>query len=169
MKLVVVSDNHRDQAVLTWIVSEYPGADHYLHVGDSEMSEEQLTSLGFYGVRGNYPFEPKFPNDLLMEFAGVKTFITHGHKYGVKLGIYGLVEAAISLNVHLVLYGHTHQPKINEFENILFVNPGSASSSRSVCSSFAIITIEQERILIEIIECYTKKVLSEYSRFLDLR
>ena len=128
-----------------------------------------MTSLGFYGVRGNYPFEPKFPNDLLTEFAGVKTFITHGHKYGVKLGIYGLVEAAISLNVHLVLYGHTHQPKINEFENILFVNPGSASSSRSVYSSFALITIEEERILIEIIECYTKKVLSEYNRFLDLR
>lgn len=169
MKLVVVSDNHRDKEVLTWIHSEYAGADHYIHVGDSEMSEDQLTSLGFYGVRGNYPFEPKFPNDLLLEFAGVKTFITHGHKYGVKLGIYGLVEAAISLNVHLVLYGHTHQPKINEFENILFVNPGSASSQRSMYSSFAVITIEEQRITIAIIEVYTKRILSEYSRIMDLR
>lgn len=169
MKLVVVSDNHRDKEVLTWIQSEYAGADHYIHVGDSEMSEDQLTSLGFYGVRGNYPFEPKFPNDLLLEFAGVKTFITHGHKYGVKLGIYGLVEAAISLNVHLVLYGHTHQPKINEFENILFVNPGSASSQRSMYSSFAVINIEEQRITIEIIEVYTKRILSEYSRIMDLR
>ena len=169
MKLLVVSDNHRDRDVLEWVKTAEPDINHLIHLGDSEMSESELTELGFYGVRGNYPFEPKFPNDLIMEYNRVKLLLTHGHKYGVKLGIYGLVEAALSLSVQVVFYGHTHMPKINEFENILFINPGTISKSRGSYASFAVVEILEHRITIQIRETYTNKVLSEYQRLLDVR
>jgi putative phosphoesterase len=165
MKLVVVSDNHRDQDVLQWIVDHHPSADHYIHLGDSEMKEESLTQLGFYGVRGNYPFEPKFPYDLITQFGSVKTLITHGHQYGVKLGLYGLVEAALTLNVQLVMYGHTHEAKISEHENILFLNPGSPSMARGGKQTFATIEIEDHRVHISIYEMYTNEVLAQLDRF----
>jgi uncharacterized protein len=167
MKLVVVSDNHRNLEVLEWIKATNPDADHYLHLGDSELSESTLSSLGFYGVRGNYPFEPKFPMDLLMEFNGVKTFLTHGHKYSVKMGLYGLVEAALSLNAKLVLFGHTHDPYIKEYENIIFVNPGSPVSPKSGAKTYATIEIVASRIRVSIKEIETNVTLQELDRMIN--
>jgi uncharacterized protein len=167
MNLVVVSDNHRNLEVLEWIKAVNPDADHYLHLGDSELSEATLSNLGFYGVHGNYPFEPKFPMDLLMEFNGVKTFLTHGHKYSVKMGLYGLVEAALSLNAKLVLYGHTHDPSIKEYENIIFVNPGSPVSPKSGQKTYATIDIIDSRIHVFIKEIESNTILQEMSRMIN--
>ncbi|MCK7484816.1 MAG: YfcE family phosphodiesterase [Bacillus subtilis] len=166
MKLVVVSDNHRNFEVLEWIVSTNPNADHYIHLGDSELSESTLSQLGFYGVHGNYPFEPKFPMDLVMEYQGVRTFLTHGHKYSVKMGLYGLVEAALSLNVKLVLFGHTHDPIIKEYENIIFVNPGSPVSPRSGAKTYATIDISDARIHVMIKEIASDALIQELDRMI---
>lgn len=166
MKLILASDNHRDLESLQWIVKQHPTADRYLHMGDSELTEETLSELGFVGVKGNYPFEPKFPMDLLMTFDDIRTLITHGHKYSVKMGLYALVEAALSLNAKMVFFGHTHDPIIRTHENILFVNPGSASSSRTGYHSYAVVDIERPRVRVRIAEILTDRTLAEFEHII---
>jgi putative phosphoesterase len=162
MKLVLASDNHRDLESLQWIVSRHPDADRFLHLGDSEQSEETLADLGFVGVRGNYPFEPKFPMDRMMSFQGVRTLLTHGHKYSVKMGLYALVEAALSMGAKMVFFGHTHDPVIRTHENILFVNPGSCASSRSGAQTYAVVHVELPRIRVRIAKIGTDETLAEF-------
>lgn len=166
MKLVLASDNHRDLESLQWIVKQHPDADRLLHLGDSELSEETLSELGFVGVKGNYPFEPKFPMDLMMNFDGVRTLLTHGHKYSVKMGLYALVEAALSVGAKMVFFGHTHDPIIRTYENILFVNPGSCASSRSGVHSYAVVIIQGPRIRIRISKIGTDETLAEFEHIL---
>jgi hypothetical protein len=163
MKLVVFSDNHRNISSIEWIVKEHSDADRIISLGDSELREHELTNLGVFGVRGNYPFEPDFPYDLVMEFEGVKTFITHGHRYFVKTGLYNLAQEAQMRECGLVLYGHTHQHAIQSLDQRLYVNPGSTQSPKSGnAKTYAIIEIDLQTISIEIREIFTARLIQKH-------
>lgn len=165
MKLIVFSDNHRNEEIVKDIIHNNPNCDRYISLGDSEMSEEALTSLGVFGVRGNYPFEPKYPYELIFEFEGVKTLLTHGHKYNVKSGLYSLFSYAKTNNCKLVLYGHTHQFKIDEIDNIIMVNPGSANYPKGFQDpTFAKIELNEISISINIVNAITQKVILNYTK-----
>ena len=86
MKLLIFSDNHREKTALESILLLHKDSERFISLGDSEMSETELSNLNVFGVKGNYPFEPKFPDELTFEFDGWRFFLTHGHKYNVKNG-----------------------------------------------------------------------------------
>jgi len=121
MKIVIFSDNHRDIESVRWIVATNPDADRIISLGDSEMREHELTNMGIFGVKGNYPFEPDFPYDMVMEFEGWRVFMTHGHRYYVKSGTYNLYHEARNQNCQVALFGHTHQAFIKNEDGILLI------------------------------------------------
>ncbi|MBU1144240.1 MAG: metallophosphoesterase [Firmicutes bacterium] len=163
MKLVVFSDNHRDRKIVQNILLLNPNADRYISLGDSEMSEAELSSMNVFGVKGNYPFEPKFPYDLMFEFEGWKTLLTHGHRYFVKNGLYTLYQHAEENQCQLVLFGHTHQCFVEEKNNILFVNPGSATFPKgSVHPTYAVLSILRDKIDVQILDCITNEILLSF-------
>ena len=51
--------------------------------------------------------------------------MTHGHLYGAKQGLYGLSLQVEQHPADLVLYGHTHTPKWEEYDGCLYLCPGS--------------------------------------------
>lgn len=161
MKLVVFSDNHRDMESLVWIFEHNQDAIYRISCGDSEMSEHVLSNLDVFGVRGNYPFEPDFPYELRMVFGGVKTWITHGHKQSVKVGLYSLLMGAMEAESELVLFGHTHEALAMEEAGVLLVNPGSTITPRDGIKTYAIILIDESMILIEIREVYTDRIINK--------
>jgi uncharacterized protein len=163
MRLVIFSDNHRDIDSIQWIITHNPGADRYITLGDSEMREHELTNLGVFGVKGNYPFEPDFPYDMVMEFGGWNTLLTHGHRYFVKTGLYNLKTKAESLKSDLVLFGHTHQALIRKEDGILFVNPGSTTNPKSgIHRTYGIIILDADSITIEIREIETDVLIAKH-------
>ena len=54
------------------------------------------------------------PVQALCAFGGVLFFYTHGHHYGVKSGVYQIMEAGEERLADVVLYGHTHRQQIDE-------------------------------------------------------
>ncbi|MFA5467312.1 MAG: metallophosphoesterase [Candidatus Izemoplasmatales bacterium] len=164
MKFLVFSDNHRNREYLQEMLKNHKNIEVVISLGDSEMSEAELTVLGVFGVRGNYPFEPRFPYELNLEFGGVRFLFVHGHLYNVKNTLSNLVDKAIALDVDIVFYGHTHVAKISDHEGVILVNPGALSSSRSAYPpSYALIETKEQEVVIKIIDSRSESTILEKS------
>jgi len=60
---------------------------------------------------------------------GVKLYMTHGHKHGVKSDTYKLLADARAAEAVAALYGHTHCADCHREDDGLWVlNPGSCGS-----------------------------------------
>ena len=68
--------------------------------------------------------------NLLFNADGVRIFMTHGHRYNVKLGYESLANAAHFSGAQLALFGHTHRPLLEEDSGVWYMNPGAARSGR---------------------------------------
>jgi putative phosphoesterase len=149
MILGVISDTHgllRPQAV-----SALRGSDHILHAGDFE-SPETLAALAkiapVTAIRGNVDTEPwasKLPETEIAELGGVTIYLIHDlARLDVKL------EAA---GIRVVVYGHSHQPKIEQKNGVLYFNPGSAGPKRfKLPVSVGRLVIEKGQVRGELIE-----------------
>ena len=124
--LGVISDTHgllRSEAV-----EALRGSDRILHAGDVGAPEilEALAQIApVTAVRGNVDGEPwarTLPETEVVEAGGVSVFILHN------LGQLELKPEAAGFRV--VVYGHSHQPRIEEKNGVLYFNPGSAGPRR---------------------------------------
>ena len=79
MKVILVSDTHRNTEVLDYLRRTYPDADAFVHCGDLEIPFERAAD--FIAVRGNMDFDPQYPWERVEEFEGNRVLITHGHGY----------------------------------------------------------------------------------------
>ena len=124
--LGLISDTHgllRPEAV-----DALRGSDHILHAGDIGAPEilEALTKIApVTAVRGNVDtasWARALPETEVVGAGGVSIYILHD------LGRLDLKPEAAAFRV--VVYGHSHQPKIEEKNGVLYFNPGSAGPRR---------------------------------------
>ena len=122
----VVSDTHdnmREDAL-----DVLRGSDLIIHAGDiggREILEILETIAPVVAVRGNMDCEPwtdDLPRSEVVEIGDISIYILHD-----LLSMNLNPEAA---GFDLVISGHTHVPKVRKVEGILFLNPGSAGSTR---------------------------------------
>lgn len=122
----VISDTHgllRPEAV-----ESLHGSDRILHAGDVGAPEiiQALAHLApVTAVRGNVdtgPWARALTATEVVEVDGVSIYILHD------LGQLDLKPKAAGFRV--VVYGHSHQPKIEEKNGVLYFNPGSAGPRR---------------------------------------
>jgi len=164
MKLLLFSDNHRDRLSVKQVIKMHPNMDRYISLGDSEMKEHELTALNVFGVKGNYPFEPKFPYELTFVFEGLKVFLTHGHHFSVKLGLTKLLNHALYNDINIVCFGHTHKPLLKELRGVIFINPGSLSKNTfGSKNSYCLLEITNSKIDI-VIKTLSGNTLMEYKK-----
>ena len=133
MKILVVSDSHGFEGNLRKVIERVEPIDMLIHLGDFESGEDRIKKMvncEVHMVPGNNDYAPHLDRDKVVNIAGHRIFLTHGHKYGVYYGLYGLYDKAKENNCDVVLYGHTHIPKINYMDDITFANPGSISLPR---------------------------------------
>ena len=129
MKILVFSDSHGDVDSMAGIISkEKP--DQVLHLGDHERDARALQArfpaLDFRLVSGNTDIAPEAQTEQVFEADGVRFFMTHGHVYGVKNGLLRLKLKAQSVGAALALFGHTHQPLLEQSGGVWLLNPGRA-------------------------------------------
>ena len=77
------------------------------------------------GVRGNNDFFTDYPKELVVDFDGMKFFITHGHAYSVKMGDGFVKSKSVSSGCDVCIYGHTHSKSLYKDGNLTVLNPGS--------------------------------------------
>jgi len=155
MKILIFSDNHGEKDNVERIIKKHQDVERFFSLGDSEMKEIELSSLGVVGVKGNYPYEPKFPYELKFAFFGVKVLLTHGHLHHVKSGFTNLIQHAKAEEVDIVCFGHTHRSYLEQVQNLIILNPGSLSKWRSNENpTYAIMEINDSLISIRILNIY---------------
>jgi putative phosphoesterase len=149
MILGVISDTHgllRSEAV-----EALRGADRILHagdVGDPEILDTLAQIAPVTAVRGNIDTESwarALPQTEVVEIGGVSIYMLHD------LGRLDLKPEAAG--IHAVIYGHSHQPKIEMKKGVLYFNPGSAGPRRfQLPVSVGKLRIENGKIEAELVE-----------------
>jgi putative phosphoesterase len=150
--LGVISDTHgllRPEAVRA-----LRGCDRILHAGDVGTLEilDALAQIApVTAVRGNVDTELSahaLPEAEVVEAGGVSIYMLHD------LGRLDLKPHAAGFRV--VIYGHSHQPKIEERNGVLYFNPGSAGPRRfKLPVSVGKLIIQAGKVQPELIELKT--------------
>lgn len=132
MRIGVISDTHGlfDRA----ITRHFAGVDHILHAGDIGRGDvlAQLQQIApVTAVSGNVDgFEASgVPVEQVIELSGRRIAITHRLYAGGRLTKEGMNLLA-RIRPVVCVYGHTHQPRAEWPDGVLFFNPGSAGPSR---------------------------------------
>jgi uncharacterized protein len=147
--LGVISDTHgllRPDAV-----EALRGSDRILHagdVGDAEILEKLAQIAPVTAIRGNIDtatWARSLAETEVVEADGVFIYMLHD------LAQIDLKPEAAGFRV--VVYGHSHRPKIEEKNGVLFFNPGSAGPRRfSLPVSVGKLTIEAGTLQAALIE-----------------
>lgn len=125
--------------------------DHVIHLGDhlddGVAVAQENPNIRFHQVPGNcdrYRCDPWLADVLCYPIGGVRLYMTHGHRHGVKSGTCRLLLEARKSGAQAALYGHTHQAECRQEEDGLWViNPGACGSWSG---SAGIIEITEETI-----------------------
>jgi len=146
MKLLVLSDSHRNISRMRHAVNQ-TNPDAILHLGDhiddAQTLRQEFQSIVFHIVKGNCDFQATGKDELFMIIGGVKIFMTHGHKYGVKSGLAALVERSRQLGADLSLYGHTHRALLRDERGLWLMCPGQMERhDNRLTASYGVVTIE---------------------------
>ncbi len=136
MRIGILSDLHEDGYHRRLLLEKMGKLDSLLFLGDMTRDADDLYAyslaqepfIPFWSVRGNNNFTSTEPDELTVEIGGKRIFMTHGHLYGVRIGVQNLVARAKQAGADVALYGHTHIPFCDYVDNILVINPGPGGS-----------------------------------------
>jgi putative phosphoesterase len=134
MKIGVLSDTHGKMHPAVFDL--FAGVDHILHAGDigrMEIITELRTIAPVTAVYGNvddFPVVGQFPERIVTTFAGTKALMTHIVGDRSPGGVRRFLRAVEEQEVSMIVYGHTHEARIEVVENVLLLNPGSAGPAR---------------------------------------
>jgi putative phosphoesterase len=126
MRIGLISDTHgvlRPQAV-DWL----RGSDYIIHAGDimgAAILEQLRTLAPLTAVRGNNDYgawAESVPETAALEVGGVSIFILHD--------LAQLRADPRKAGHRVVVAGHSHKPRVEERDGVLYVNPGSAGPRR---------------------------------------
>lgn len=144
MKVVVFSDAHGNKEGIKRLIEFNPDAYYVISLGDTELKHSFLLDLDIVAIKGNYPRDGGFVFENILELEDKRLFVTHGHKYGVNTEMRKLLAKGMETEVDIVLYGHTHIPKVDNVAGVLYINPGSMTSQRNDTEpSYLILNIEK--------------------------
>lgn len=156
MKILIVSDSHRDNDALRYAIGQEQPFDLLIHAGDVEGDLDTILPPRYRDyrvvcVRGNCDWGSLCPDSELIPVAGDtwhrSIYVTHGHRYNVRYEDDLLLDAARQQLADIVVYGHTHVPACYETaDGLLVINPGSVSEPRQASRqpSYAVLTIDDD-------------------------
>ena len=151
MKILVLSDSHSAMRFMCSCV-EAIKPQAIVHLGDyyddGETLKELYPQIELHQVPGNcdrYRCPSWVHTRLCYDVCGVRLFMTHGHKHGVKTNTAMLTAEARAMGAQAALYGHTHVAEVYREDGGMWVmNPGSAGYGGG---SAGLIEVEDHAIL----------------------
>lgn len=149
MRVGLISDTHG--LLRPAAVEALQGSDLILHAGDigkPEVLEELQAIAPVIAVRGNNDngdWAEAIPERKTIQVGGVGIHLLHILKQ--------LSLASETVDIGVVISGHSHQPLIEQRAGMLFINPGSAGPRRfKLPVSVAHLYIEDATVRAEIVE-----------------
>ncbi len=148
MKILVFSDSHgKTTRMLNIIDEQRREIDAIIHLGDTTADCDDIRyydpELTLYSVNGNNGSSENAPDELLIELAGNRLLLAHGHIHRVRWGLDSYIAYAKEKGARAALFGHTHRPLCEENNGILLLNPGSITRPSSGRPSYAVLTLSE--------------------------
>lgn len=165
MNVGIISDSHDNLVALRAVLKELTthGIEMLIHLGDIispfavKLMKDLLPGIKVVAVRGNNDGDVHQIGSLFNQYGWVfkseptivelnrkKVLLVHG--YGDAETTRMLIDAlARSLDVNLILYGHTHQPHVEQISNKLVINPGEVCGLLTGNVSYAVVDLSSMR------------------------
>lgn len=148
MKICVFSDSHGyPEAMLRAVERETPEACFFLGDGQGDLAalRAHFPDLTVYAVRGNCDMRSLLPLSVTVTLEGVTFFAAHGHRLDVKHdpSLAELRSAGAKAGAHVILFGHTHEPFLEDRAMPVILNPGSACGTRA---TYGVVVLHERRI-----------------------
>jgi len=143
VKIGVISDTHgllRPEAV-----QRLAGVAHIIHAGDIGR-REVIECLGLIApviaIRGNVDTA-----DWAASYPATRTFELGGRSIHVVHDVHDLALDPRAGGIDVVISGHSHQPRIETVDGVLYLNPGSAGPRRfSLPVTLAILELSESGV-----------------------
>ena len=159
MLIGLISDTHipdRAKEIPQKVLEAFSDVDLILHAGDltSPNVIDELSEIApVLAVQGNMDRARgiKLPIAKTIEAEGLKIGIAHGEVYP-RGDTQQLVYIAKELDVDILVTGHSHQPKIEQTDGVLLLNPGSPVVPRLADRTVMLLGINNKEVDVEIIK-----------------
>lgn len=148
MKIMIVSDTHKQHKNLQLALDRMGKVDLMIHLGDAEGYEDYIQEMAgcpLEIISGNNDFFSNLEKEKEIRIGKYKVLITHGHYYYVSAGIEALRKEAYGRGMDIVMFGHTHRPLIEYDKDITVINPGSISYPRQAGRKPSFVMMEIDR------------------------
>ena len=136
-RIALFSDTHGHSQALREAINDNGCFDIIFHLGDGVrdgLKIAQELGLPFYGVMGNEDYGIDLPEKQAVEVDNLTFFLSHGHRNGInryqkkdvfKKNLIKIGKIAKKENATVILFGHTHQPYLEEIDDLIYCNPGN--------------------------------------------
>jgi len=127
MKYLIISDVHQNQNSLEAVLRKEGVQIHgIIFLGDGLALLKKIAGSRYplFAVSGNMDGGHK-DIERIFSIEPYRIFITHGHFFDVKSGMFLLYDYGVKNNFDFVLFGHTHTPFYYKKEKTVFINPGA--------------------------------------------
>ena len=143
MNVGLISDTHGK--LRPEVFERFEGVQHILHAGDVGTPDVliELEAIApvtaVWGNTDGFDLRSRLPETAEVELQGRRILVVHGHQLGSPTAP-ALVAAYPGFDI--VVYGHTHRPRVEHVNGVLVVNPGAAGPPRfGLASSVAVLTL----------------------------
>ena len=159
MLIGLISDTHipdRARILPQKVLEAFNDVELILHAGDltSPKVIDELEEIApVMAVQGNMDRANgiELPKAKIIEVAGLKIGIIHGEVYP-RADSDQLLYLAKELNVDILVSGHSHQPKIEQTDGVLLLNPGSPVVPRLADRTVMLLEINNKEVDVEIVK-----------------
>ena len=148
VRVGVISDTHG--LLRPEVLPALQGSHVIVHagdIGDPSILEALGAVAPVHAVRGNNDREPwgrRLPETRVVEAGGVRLLVVHD--------LNTLVIDPVTEKVQVVIAGHSHKPRHERKQGVLYFNPGSAGPRRfSLPVTLGRLTVESGRIAAEVV------------------
>lgn len=174
VKLLLISDTHGNQNLLEELMAIAKGVDVIIHLGDDYCDPESFLFLKTPLFRVPGTWGPEYQNPLIENrrfesFLNWRFFLSHTPTTD-------LHDRPEDIDPQIVLdkqqcdvfcHGHTHQPKIEQNDRVVILNPGHLKSEfdRGFPATYSLLTLSYEWMDIKIINLYSNKIFDQKKIF----
>ena len=159
MLIGLISDTHipdRAKEIPQKVLESFENVDLILHAGDltsTKVIEELEKIAPLMAIQGNMDRANgiDLPKARVIEAEGLRIGIAHGEVYP-RADTQQLVYLAKELNADILVTGHSHQPKIEQTEGVLLLNPGSPIVPRLADRTVMLLEINNKEVDVEIVK-----------------
>lgn len=157
MLIGLISDTHipdRAKEIPQKVIDAFKDVDLILHAGDltsMKVIEELEKIAPTIVIQGNMDringIDP--PKTKVITAEDLKIGLVHGEVYP-RADTQQLLYIAKQLQVDILVSGHSHQPKIEQIEGVLLLNPGSPIVPRLADRTVMLLEINKQEVNVEI-------------------